>query len=247
MDNCVIKVSICMATYNGAKHIKKQIDSILNQEFGDGINVDMEVVVSDDGSNDNTISILEGYHDERIKILKHENNKTYRYHNKLMHVTANFGNALKHANGDYIFLSDQDDIWHPKKIEKQLKLLIENRGGVCTHSLLYVDERGNAFAEKSCLCGSFWQMCKGAPIHGMSLAMSRDVLNSILPMPNIPQHDIFISLWAKWNKKLLFDDSRLVAHRILDGHQNTSYTTGYTPMLIKIFYRLKIILLAMWR
>lgn len=247
MGSNTVRVSVCMATYNAAKHIKEQIDSILNQEFGDGMNVEMEIVVSDDGSTDDTISILEGYHDDRIKMVRHCNKRVYRFHNKLLRVTANFGNALEHASGDYVFLSDQDDVWHPRKIEKQLKLLMKQGGGVCAHSLLYIDERGRALSKKSCLCGSFWQMCKGAPIHGMSLAISRDVLDSILPMPQVPQHDIFISLWAKWNKKLYLDDTRLVAHRILDGYQNMSYTTGYTPWIVKVYYRLKIVLFSMWR
>lgn len=242
-----LNISVCMATYNGAKHIKEQIDSILCQEFGEGTDVNMEIIVSDDGSDDNTLGILEGYNDDRIKIYRNENKKEYKYNRKLLNVTSNFGNALKHASGDYIFLSDQDDIWNPHKMERQIKSLREHGGCVCAHSLIYMDERGKAYYKKSCLCNSFLKMCRNIPIHGMSIAMTRDVLDSILPMPTIPQHDIFIVLWAKWNKRLFLDDSYLVAHRILDGHKNTSYTTGYTPWVVKLYYRLKIILYAVLR
>lgn len=58
-------VSICMATYNGGKFIREQVDSILNQEFKVNQNVELELVVSDDGSTDDTIPILEAYHDAR--------------------------------------------------------------------------------------------------------------------------------------------------------------------------------------
>lgn len=59
-------VSICMATYNGGKFIREQVDSILNQEFTENEGVEIELVVSDDGSTDDTIQILESYHDPRI-------------------------------------------------------------------------------------------------------------------------------------------------------------------------------------
>ena len=52
-------VSICMATYNGGKFIREQVDSILNQEFTENEGVEIELVVSDDGSTDDTIQILE--------------------------------------------------------------------------------------------------------------------------------------------------------------------------------------------
>mgnify|MGYP003564385818 FL=1 len=59
-------VSVCMATYNGGKYIREQVDSILNQEFKENPNVELELVVSDDGSTDDTIQILEAYHDPRM-------------------------------------------------------------------------------------------------------------------------------------------------------------------------------------
>ena len=52
-------ISICMATYNGAKYLREQVDSILNQEFTENKDVEMELVVSDDGSTDDTLKILE--------------------------------------------------------------------------------------------------------------------------------------------------------------------------------------------
>lgn len=62
-------VSICMATYNGGKFIREQVDSILNQQFVENKDVELELVVSDDGSTDNTIDILKSYQDQRIKVF----------------------------------------------------------------------------------------------------------------------------------------------------------------------------------
>ena len=61
-------LSICMATYNGAKYIRNQMNSILNQDLSDYPEAELEIIVSDDGSTDDTLQIIESYHDERIKI-----------------------------------------------------------------------------------------------------------------------------------------------------------------------------------
>lgn len=64
-----------MATYNGAKYIREQVDSILNQEFTENKNVEMELVVSDDGSTDDTLKILESYGDSRIPQIRNRPHK----------------------------------------------------------------------------------------------------------------------------------------------------------------------------
>lgn len=66
-----------MATYNGGKFIREQVDSILNQQFVENKDVELELVVSDDGSTDNTIDILKSYQDQRIKVFLHSNKKKY--------------------------------------------------------------------------------------------------------------------------------------------------------------------------
>lgn len=96
-------ISVCIATYNGADVILTQINSILPQ-----INITDEIVISDDGSSDGTVEVLEKLQDSRIRIVKGP---------CLGSPIPNFENALKYAKGDYIFLSDQDDKWMPGKIE----------------------------------------------------------------------------------------------------------------------------------
>ena len=102
-------ISVCLATYNGESFLKEQIDSILCQ-----LSLEDEIIVSDDGSSDKTIEILNAYGDSRIKIYKGpcQNNPA-----------LNFENALAQARGDYIFLSDQDDVWELNKVEVCLKYL----------------------------------------------------------------------------------------------------------------------------
>lgn len=124
-------VSICMATYNGAKYIREQVDSILNQEFRVNKDVELELIVSDDGSTDDTLKILESYHDPRIRIFHHRNGKKYKYLNATRACKCNFENAMGKAKGDYIFLTDQDDLWYAWKVDRQLTDLRNMGGGKC--------------------------------------------------------------------------------------------------------------------
>ena len=115
-------ISVCIATYNGEKYIKAQLESILAQ-----IGQDDEIIVSDDNSTDNTISEIESLNDNRIKVKK--NRKTIKKESQhkvfqlMDKIRLNFENALVEAKGDYIFLADQDDIWKEDKVKSILKML----------------------------------------------------------------------------------------------------------------------------
>lgn len=124
-----MKISVCMATYNGAKYLKEQVDSIFNQEFKENPDTEIELIVSDDESTDDTLNILRSYNDQRIKIYIHTEHKKNRYFNAAFACTKNFENAIKKATGDYIFLSDQDDVWYPWKLDKSLSSLKRMGGG----------------------------------------------------------------------------------------------------------------------
>ena len=115
-----------MATYNGQKYIKEQIDSILPQ-----LSENDELVISDDQSTDGTTEIIASYKDPRIRFFV--NNKTHG-------VAHNFENALAHAKGDIIFLSDQDDVWVEGKVEKMTSYMKQNHYDVVMCNCMLVDE-----------------------------------------------------------------------------------------------------------
>ena len=83
------KISVCMAVYNGERFIQQQVTSILVQ-----LRPNDEIVIVDDTSSDNTIRILDGYQDARIKITRNGKN---------IGSNASFQKALSHASGDFIF------------------------------------------------------------------------------------------------------------------------------------------------
>ncbi len=109
-------VSVAVATYNGEKYIEEQLKSIMEQSRA----VD-QVIITDDGSTDKTVEICKAFIEKNSlsnwKVFVNEENKGY---------CLNFYGAIEKCNGDVIFLSDQDDRWKLKKVEKMLSCLDEN-------------------------------------------------------------------------------------------------------------------------
>lgn len=113
-------IDILLATYNGDKYLKQQLDSLLNQTFQNFI-----IIVRDDGSKDKTLSILNTY---KVK-----------FENKFIIINDDLGNLgstkcfmklLEYSNNEYIMFCDQDDVWLPNKVEisfNKIKLLEKNR------------------------------------------------------------------------------------------------------------------------
>ena len=109
-------VSVVMATYNGARYIKEQLDSILNQTRKAD-----EVLIFDDCSTDNTVGIIKKF----IKV-----NKLSNWHliinEKNIGWKKNFVNGFHMTASDIIFCADQDDIWREEKLEIMARILEEN-------------------------------------------------------------------------------------------------------------------------
>ena len=107
-----IKVSCVMPVYNGEKYLRETIESILNQTYKD-----FEFIIIDDGSTDNSVKIIESYNDSRIKLYKNEKN---------MGISDSTNKGIELAKGEYIALTDHDDIYYNTRLEKQVKYLDEN-------------------------------------------------------------------------------------------------------------------------
>lgn len=107
-----LRISVVMCTYNGARYLREQMDSILRQTYPIE-----EVIVQDDGSTDETLALLEEYanRDGRVRV--------YRNESGLHGVNGNFFSAMARTRGDYIAISDQDDIWEPDKLRLQAEAI----------------------------------------------------------------------------------------------------------------------------
>ena len=196
------KISVCIATYNGEKYIRTQLESILKQ-----LSDNSEIIISDDGSNDSTLLIIESFYDPRIKLFPYQTFKSPIY---------NFENALKHATGDVIFLSDQDDLWLDGKVEKMM-------AAIKTHDVVLsdcriVDAKDQTVAESFFeVNGSGRGLLKNLYRNsylGCCLAFKRKVFERILPFPSdIPMHDWWIGIIAEAYYKIAIINEPLIHYR----------------------------------
>ena len=134
-----MKISVVMATYNGEKYITEQFDTIRNQTR----KID-ELIICDDRSTDNTVSIVETY----IKEHNLEDAWSIHINEKNLGYANNFHKATLMATGDLIFFSDQDDLWREDKIEIMSSIMKEKEDCqvLCSDYMPYYDgmERTNA-------------------------------------------------------------------------------------------------------
>lgn len=212
-----MKISVCLASYNGERFIAGQIASILEQLPADG-----ELIVSDDASTDGTVAVVESFDDSRIRLFAHTRN--------LNHV-RNFERAIEAATGNIIFLSDQDDEWVPNKIETVLATFADHPdAAMVVHALLHVDAEGTVLPRQSPLWdpsdagrrpGAAFlirQIVKGQ-VFGCATAFRPSLLNILLPFPALTYaHDHWLAVAAPVSGPVILLNEQLVRYRHHDSN-----------------------------
>ena len=177
-----MKTSVCIATFNGERFIREQVMSVLLQ-----LDENDEIVVSDDGSTDETVDILKSFNDTRIRIYQNEGKHGFIW---------NFENALKMATGEVVFLCDQDDIWNPDKVKVVLQALKNH--DMVLHDAEIIDKdcvkTGILYSDGLHKRKGFWSNLWKTRWLGCCMAFKRGVLEYALPFPkHIVGHDGWIS------------------------------------------------------
>ncbi len=214
-------ISVCIATYNGEKYIKEQLDSILCQ-----LGNDDEVIISDDGSTDQTIEIIESYKDKRIRLVRNA---------EIRSVVSNFENAIKNAQGDYIFLSDQDDVWLPDKVKIMCDVLQKKDLVVCDAEMIDANNKllRTSFYEMRNSGSGFLKNLIRNTYLGCCMAFRKDILKYILPFPkHIAMHDIWIGLCVELMGNPFFIQQKLVQYR---NHSKSATNTAINKSNISFY------------
>ncbi len=223
-------IDIILATFNGEKYLKKQLDSILNQES----NYDFKIIIRDDGSTDSTIDILEKYENKfpnKFKIIKDNIGK--------LGCGYNFLKISEYSNADYIFFSDQDDIWDKYKMQAMIKEMENNedkysdKTPIIIHSdLKIVDqdekvmhESYNSFVKLNGYQQNRLNKLLIRNFPGCCMMINKSLLNRVLPYPknDIYIHDIWFFLVASIFGKVIYLDQKLTYYRI---HNNNTIGIG---------------------
>lgn len=188
-------VMICLATYNGGKYIEEQLQSLLKQTYSN-----WTAIISDDGSSDDTLSILNLYcnrHPEHFSIIENE-----RPH---VGAKANFSLLLNKAPDTYIMFCDQDDIWNPDKIQMTLDEMHrqEDDGGLTVPALVFTDLQPVDASLKP-LCESYMRF--------QNLDPSRVQFNHLLVQNVVTGCTVMINNELRQLFRCWAEDDRIIMH-----------------------------------
>ncbi len=194
-----------MATYSGAKYIGEQLDSIIHQTY-----TNIEIVIVDDCSKDDTVAVIEQYQEQYPFIYLHINEQNSG-------VTVTFEHAISKCTGEFIAISDQDDIWELNKLEILLNEIGEH-DAVYSNSLL-VDANGQSLNKSFTTIMNMKSYYSGAPfllsnsVPGHTILMKQEFVQKILPFPPKMLFDLWIGFCAAGNNGIKFVDKTLVKYR----------------------------------
>lgn len=226
------RIVVCLASYNGARYIGEQLSSILDQ-IGPGD----AVIVSDDNSTDGTVELILGLCDPRIHLFRNEpHNSGY---------VKNFENALRYAVSigpfDYVFLSDQDDVWVSDKVSRACEAFDQSEKYIFVcHSLKYVDAQlkplpgiistNRQYDPTFLVRGLFKPFA-----FGCGMAFRFGLLNRILPFPDryCYTHDHWIELVAYLSGECYYINIPLLLYRRHDISLTVTFASQYKNSLLK--------------
>jgi glycosyltransferase involved in cell wall biosynthesis len=227
-------VSIILPTYNTGKYIVEMLESISNQTYSP-----IQLVIVDDNSTDGTY--------EKIKEWKKEH-ETISFEIDLIKNNNNFGLTQSvnigydKCKGEYIFLSDHDDIWEINKVEKQVELLENSHiTSICFHDREIIDSKNNTLCKSEYKYNNFNKvkaelkdtLDKGIKFSANTLCFrNSEMANLIFPIPkNVIEHDYYLAVCFS-----LFGDIRYIHETLIKYRIHTNNLSGnYSLETVKTY------------
>ena len=192
-----LTVSVVMATYNGERYLREQIDSILAQTYPVS-----ELIIQDDCSTDGTVDVVRQYLEKYpfIKFFVNERN---------MGLNQNFKTAAMRATGDFVAIADQDDVWYPQKLERQMAA-IGNRD-VCS-TAYEVDKIPGKLEARNLPC-NVERLLFFSYVCGHTMLCRRDFVQNPDNWQGYMWYDWSLSLHASLGRGLVHVEEPMVWHR----------------------------------
>ena len=223
-------ISIAVTTFNGDQYLRRQLDSLLGQDYPN-----IEIVVADDCSSDNTIAILAEYDtNDNFRWYQNETNLGY---------IKNFENVIRRCRGEYIALCDQDDVWYSNKVSKTYTSLIQDDAllAYCDADLIASDDEhiGMNLLSHSSIGpikgGDYEKFYFLNTVNGCTSLISKELYEMAVPFPSDVPHDWWLAYCAAFEGRLSYLPCRLMGYRM---HDNNTVGISYR---IKKKYFLKYI------
>lgn len=228
-------ISVILPVYNGSKYLSIAIESILNQSYQN-----LEVIIIDDGSSDNSLKIIRNYEkkDERIIVISRENRGT----------TFTLNEGIRIAKGKYIAKMDQDDVSLPLRLEKQYQLLEQANGDICGCHYIIMDIHGkilgtrlSPLTEESTILYLSYSVpfAHGSVLIRKSFLVENDILYDRTKRLYAEDYDLWLRMYGA-NAIFLNVDDFLFKYRVDDlsfshtnAKENRSEAKSYSKSFIK--------------
>jgi len=205
-----VSVTVCLATFNGERYLRQQIDSILGQE-----NVNVKLIVGDDGSSDATLSILNQYFENGLI------SEVFRFERK--GISNNFSSLLKHcATSSFVAFADQDDIWDRNKLSELVGLLSQDVPSLAFCNRRLIDEKDLLIHSKTkkIVDLSF----KNALVENVIPGNTSVINNKAIKLINdsniikVKYFDAYVYLLISAFGSIAFSEKSLISYRIHPGN-----------------------------
>ncbi len=230
-----------MATYNGARYLRPQLDSILAQmEEGD------ELIVVDDASQDATVEIVRAYGDPRIRLQANAANQGH---------VRSFSQAIALARHTHVVLADQDDVWAAGRLATLRRALAQPGVWLATGNSTFVDAAGAAMAApypalEPADSARHWRnivriFSGKAFYYGCNMGFNRELVRLALPIPDyVESHDLWFAMAANLAGANLHLGEVLLVRRIHGGNVTNSNRPLWKKLKSRIVFLRSLIELA---
>lgn len=223
------RVSVALGTHNGARYLGEQLESILAQTYPVA-----EIVLSDDASRDGTVELAQRLVDEHRATDAATPTLVVLRNPVALGVTANFEQALLAATGDVIALSDQDDVWHPDRIERGLAAFARRQGAelVAAEARLVGDDGAPLGSTLFATLGvdvpvrlrlesdaAFDELLKRNVVTGATMMVARALVQRAAPFPASWVHDEWLAMVASVGGGVAIVPEPVIDYRQHGGNQ----------------------------
>ncbi len=236
-----MNLSICMATFNGARYLRPQLDSILAQmEAGD------ELIVVDDASQDATVEIVRSYGDPRIRVQANMSNQGH---------VRSFSQSIELARHAHFVMADQDDVWPDGRLATLRQALARPGVWLATGNSTFINADGSPItpphgtlnpADSGRHCRNIVRIFAGKGFYyGCNMGFNRELARLALPIPDyVESHDLWFAMAANVAGANLHLEEVLLLRRIHEGNVSTGNRPLWKRLNSRIVFLRSLIELA---
>ncbi|MCK4815385.1 glycosyltransferase [bacterium] len=216
------KISVIMSVYNGEKYLRKAIESVLSQTF-----TGFDFIIVNDGSTDDSLRIIQSYHDERIRVINNEWN---------IGLTKSLNKAIKESCAEYIARQDADDISLPNRFDEQMQFFEKHpEVSLLGTSIYRIDSNGKMTGKMITLAKpTMKDLFKGNQFNHGSVMVKRRVLDDVGGYNELCKYAQDHDLWLRIAKHYEVRNLTKILYKLRSHNKNVRFTNGEEAVLYSI-------------